>query len=449
MASTTISPEELEAYANAMALLTDDSESDDFKKHDSSITWKLKMARKMQVENGILKNPDDNSNNIRKSEYEKEMNKLIEGELSDLLHSVNQKHLLTEIESLHYSINKLVAISDSERNYVDVKRICPVTINGTKIMFQNCSNSYLVVTMSGSLKMTCSEIEARSFYGPVSIIGMSCTYSKLFEWSCEKLGSLGFTSSRCEGPKFTPLEILLIGVGILSLIVSISLCVFNSKINRMLFNPANKDRCTKKGFYIMFTVTAKNGESGEQVILKNDEPNGINKFEIKCKKNLLVLFLLMLVCKPWPIQGYELIEDTIMRSGVHSYQLKLSSKEIVETNKGPISRESSMHYGQATYMMSTYDWSIKSRQTYFCQWSSCDNIDTCRKSEGRFKEANAKVRELFHKGNESLFFSACMRTTNLCVFGAGCIFLSVEIEFIESDEYKIYSLTKGGLTDGI
>lgn len=68
---------------------------------------------------------------------------------------------------------------------------------GHKIMFSHCPGELIMVTIGGTMKMSCRDIEAGVYYGPVIMKSEKCTQSFVFQRECNELKELKIKSTEC------------------------------------------------------------------------------------------------------------------------------------------------------------------------------------------------------------------------------------------------------------
>lgn len=109
--------------------------------------------------------------------------------------------------TLSSSHHDLIRLSSSKLNNLSSVPSCNAKQVGRKIMFTHCPGEIIMVTIGGTMKMSCRDIEAGYYYGPVILKSIHCTQSFVFQRECEELKEMKITSTECESSVNTTLYI--------------------------------------------------------------------------------------------------------------------------------------------------------------------------------------------------------------------------------------------------
>lgn len=353
-----------------------------------------------------------------------------------------------EKETLRYSVMDLSTQSSAKLSSSKEELDCGAVQTGYSITFTYCHGDLIVVTMVGTQRMTCREIEQRYFFGPVMLKSNKCTQSFVFDRPCEGKLNAGYSSSTCPELTITSMMVLQWVLPLIIILILVIVILVLLKLQTGLITTEGRIPLTKRGKTYYADYFEWYDGSGQKRTGVHQDESKINIVERRFKISMTKLILLALLFRPITVDSYEIIgsfDSTLMK---YSYILDLVDQEIINLGQVSIVRSPVAHTAQLTRMFETSSWSIHHQEEYFCQWYKCEAYSVCGFTTLPFIKSGELAQSLFKYENKNNGYYTCQKLNHHCEFGSGCKLISIEVIPDNSTMFTMYSISRGGSHGG-
>lgn len=366
---------------------------------------------KSSIQNGLLLSENGNS-------------------LSNL--DLRKKEVLKKF--IHHTIDSVVG----NYNHSD----CGITAENGTLKLKYCPGIMTVITLDHIGIYSCSSIKSLTVYGPVIIKSQSCTEQILSKGDCQLAGRKSYLDGDCHiVSKDSSNNQFLAGFIILSLMNLALLVVTPIFFNRFLKLKKNyNSKVSMAGIelynYSKFdselgTTTTKEGDDSEELMTKN-----------KRKLSWLRLFLIICLCKPIPIDAYELLDSQVIGQSLYKYTLTMASSEVIRVGPKFIKLKDSDSVSRLIHMFTSYDWDVDFENKYYCLQSGCNEKLTCRQDLLPFVRQDKTIEEEFPAFKGRVNYYSCKNMINYCAFASGCFILALSLRLEEHKRYEVYKISQ-------
>lgn len=190
----------------------------------------------------------EHSANVFSEDHDQDLekDKILESPSFQLMGSDTSDKTYLAVDKIKYSVSDLSSQSrktmNDEIEWID----CGAKKQGNMIKFTHCPGEVSVVSIVGTQKMTCREIELRSFTGPIILISSKCTQAFEFDRDCSEKLSAGYVTSDCK-EKGLILAIIIQSVVLVIIIIALVViipCILKVKKGlKTTEGPSIKRRC--------------------------------------------------------------------------------------------------------------------------------------------------------------------------------------------------------------